>query len=229
MKIALVGAEPASQDLAPWDDLSWEIWTCALSGPTKPRSDIHFEIHNLPFALRNEPKGKLYIQHLSEHPHVLLARPFELLPNAKLLDEKPLVEKFSSYFLTSTPAIMMAEAIHRGAKEIGLFGLDMTANVERMTQRPGLQFFIREADRLGLKVVTPLESDILVPPPIYGFCEFDNFFRKQSVRRDMVAKELEQIKQKQQQFADAAHGAAASLVMLDYDLAVWGGAKCSDQ
>lgn len=243
MKIALVGAEPASQGLAPWEDDSFKIWTCSVKGLEVPRSDIHFEIHNIPVMSGRVPEVPKYIEKLAKHPHVLLAQPFPQLPNGKLLDINPLIERFGPYFLTSTPAIMFAKAIYdielwrlenKGREEealIALFGIDMTDEQERITERTGVQFYIQKAEETNppIKIVAPFESDILAPPPIYGFCEFDNHFRKRLVRRDHARRELAEVTKRLSRDQQAAAALQAYIDVENYSLSIWGGAKCSDQ
>jgi hypothetical protein len=49
----------------------------------------------------------------------------------------------------------------------------MSAQEEWFFQRSGCQNMIDAAKSIGIQVVCPPESDLLRPPPLYGFCEID--------------------------------------------------------
>ena len=92
--------------------------------------------------------------------------------------------RFDRSDFSSTIAWMIALAIMEGAKEIGLWGVDMSATEEWYFQRSGCQSLIDTAKSLGIKITVPAESDIMRPPPLYGFCEIDPAHGKYVVRRD---------------------------------------------
>jgi len=100
------------------------------------------------------------------------------IPNATIYPIDRIEEKFSSYFLTSSLALMAALAIdeienirkevgHNPDDDvIGLWGVDMAAMEEYGYQRPGCQFFVLEALRRGIGVYVPPESDLMRPQPV---------------------------------------------------------------
>ncbi len=65
MKIAILGSHPASNNLAPFGDVTWEIWACSPQNYTLPRIDAWFELHSLDrkWMPGNEP----YIRTLEKH------------------------------------------------------------------------------------------------------------------------------------------------------------------
>src|SRR5262245_61239416 len=62
-KVAIIGTAPSSQHLAPYQDLSWDIWGCSPGNMDKcPRVDAWFEIHaNLLWPEIADQYGKNYL------------------------------------------------------------------------------------------------------------------------------------------------------------------------
>lgn len=184
MKVAIVGTCPSSRMLAPFNNPDWEIWACSVDNMNRlPRVDRWFELHgdlgweNPPsweapfFAWLNAQSFRLYVQ------NTWLFR-----PDAIRFPAEEITGKFGTYWFTSMFAWMMAFAIHEGATEIALFGADMAANSEYGHQKPALRRFIEIAEAQGIRVGAPLESDILQPPPLYGYSIATPMGRKLAVR-----------------------------------------------
>jgi hypothetical protein len=186
MKIAVLGAAPSSRLLAPFNDLSWEIWACSPPNYDLPRVDAWFEVHSLErkFSMAgNQP----WVQKLKQHPRVYVNAVDPLrkdhLPLSVPYPIEKMVAKYGRWFFTSSLAYMLAMAIDYKPEVIGLWGVDMSASEEYGYQRAGCHFFIREAAALGIQVVAPPQSDILCPVPLYGFKEQSPMFWKQKVGR----------------------------------------------
>jgi hypothetical protein len=61
----------------------------------------------------------------------------------------------------------------------------MSAAEELYThQRPACHFFIREAQKAGIEVVAAPQSDVMNPPPMYGYKEFTRMWNKQKARKE---------------------------------------------
>ena len=75
---------------------------------------------------------------------------------------------FNPYAFTSSIAYMLAKAIvdceQHGIKQIGLWGIMQQSDNEFVYQRPGIQYFLYEAIRRGIKVVANRESCLLDMP-----------------------------------------------------------------
>jgi hypothetical protein len=75
---------------------------------------------------------------------------------------------FCPYMFTSSIAFMLAKAIvdaeTDGIRMIGLWGIMQAAENEYVYQRPGIQYFIHEAMRRGIKVVANRESCLFDMP-----------------------------------------------------------------
>ena len=69
---------------------------------------------------------------------------------------------------TSTIAYMLAKAImdceQHGIRQIGLWGIMQQSENEYAYQRPGIQYFLGEAMKRGIKVVAPRESCLFDMP-----------------------------------------------------------------
>lgn len=218
MKIAVLGSAPSSLPLAPFKDSSyqeymggkpqiqpptphineeWKIWACSPGAYGRvERCDAYFELH------RWEP-GKPwfspeYCQFLREFKGpVYTGGLVPELPTGEVYPIKEIEAEFTSYFLTSSLALMCALAIYKLEQldkqmaaaglpkeqhTIGMWGVDMAANEEYAFQRPGCQYFLLEAMRRGIAVYVPPESDLLRPMPVYGLCEWDHNWIKATER-----------------------------------------------
>jgi hypothetical protein len=118
------------------------------------------------------------------HPRVYIAQADERLPNGIIYPLKPVIDRFGRYFFTSTIAYMLAFAITLKPEKIGLWGIDMSAAEELYThQRPACHYFIREAQKAGIEVIAAPQSDVMNPPPLYGYKEFTRMWNKQKARK----------------------------------------------
>lgn len=173
MRIALIGSAPSSIHLAPYDDPSWTIWGCSPGGAHKVRrADAWFELHPYdplnPQARGYSPDYIAFLRSLKVP--VYLTDPIEGVSTGALYPKDEMLQRFGRYFFTSSLSWMFAFAlIQPEVTEIGIWGVDMSATEEYGYQRAGCHHFIDIAQRQGIKVTTPPESDLIQPPPLYGF------------------------------------------------------------
>lgn len=120
---------------------------------------------------------------------------------------------------------MVALAIKQGAKEIGLWGVDMASRDEYILQRAGGHFFIQEAVRRGIVVHIPKESDLAQPPALYGFDDSTNFMRKLCARERELKDRLSPMKQQREQLTQNITYLEGALEDIDYVKTIWGGAQ----
>ena len=169
--IAVLGSHPATVAMTPFND-DWLVFTCSPHNVEKrqlPRFDEWFEIHK---PAPHPTRGPQYIEAIKTFPLVWM-RDTEFMPNvpgARLYPETEMKAKFSPFHFTSSIAFIMAKAITdieegRAEKQIGLFGIMQASANEYAYQRPGVQYFIWEAVRRGIKVVAPDVSKLFEPPP----------------------------------------------------------------
>ena len=75
---------------------------------------------------------------------------------------------FCPYMFTSSIAFMLAKAIvdceQNGARQIGIWGVMQQSEGEYTYQRPGIQYFIHEAMKRGIRVVANRESCLFDMP-----------------------------------------------------------------
>ena len=198
-KIALIGSAPSSVRLAPYDDPSWQIWSCSPGAyPHVRRCDAHFEIH------RWEPPGGVtgdkpwftpdYINWMARvKGPIYMIEAVPQLPNSVAYPKDEILERFGPYFQTNSVSWMVCLAVASGAKEVGLWGVDMAAKTEWTFQRTGLQTLLWYVwKHYGVKITLPPESDLWVPPVQYGFCEADPHHVKLQARRAEIAGQIVQ-------------------------------------
>jgi len=165
MKVAIVCGSPSSEFLAPYDDKSWEIWVLGnrVDRHLDKRVTRIFEIHD---NLTEHGDIKAYKNKLLE-----LGITYDVIVGEKFAEhDNPLVEiypykdvedLFGSLYLTSSPAYMLAYAILKGAKEIALYGVDLSiSDHEYFWQRPCVEAWIGFAKGMGIKVTIPDVSHV---------------------------------------------------------------------
>lgn len=204
MQIALLGSAPSSYRLAPFGDMSWEIWACSPGNFNAGRIDAWFELHNLDrkFVPGNEP----YIGTIAKHQRVYIAAPDARLPQGIVFPKDEVYRFFGNHqfldsFMQSQVSYMLAFAIMQKPETIGLWGIDMAASDEYWGQRPGCHFFFMEAAKRGIKIVAPPQSDILEPLPPYAYKEFNPAYWRSKARKQELRGAIDEAKAKLQ----AAH------------------------
>lgn len=170
--IAILGSHPDTKLDAPFD-APWLIYACSPHNagqgnhPLLPRVDEWFEIH---VPITHPTRSYSYLRRLEEMPCVWMRdrRDIHHFPGAKAYPEVEMKKEFNPFAFTSTIAFMMAKAIvdaeKLGVKQIGLWGIMQASPNEYVYQRPGIQYFIWEAGRRGMKVLAPEVSKLFEPP-----------------------------------------------------------------
>lgn len=254
MKIALIGSAPSSVRLAPMQDKSWaqfqegkqqaypptphieeewELWGCSPGAfGALPRFTRFFEVH------RWEPGqpwfSPEYCQFLRDfNGPVYTGAPIPEIKNHVVYPVERVEAEFSSYFLTSSLALMAALAIfeiedarknpgHNPDDDvIGFWGVDMAANEEYAYQRPGCHFFVLEALRRGIGVYVPPESDLLRPMPVYGVSEWDHAYIKLTSRSRELNARAQQAQQQLQQLQTDLQTIRGAQDDLNYMVNTW--------
>jgi hypothetical protein len=183
MKIALMGSAPSSINLLPFGNKEWKVWGCSPGALIHgDKAIVWFEIH------RYEPGqpwfSEGYCNFLKNfNGPVYMAQKVPDIPNCVPLPVDALVKKYSPYWFNSTLSWMAALAIEEmeraeGPHKLGFWGVDMAANEEYYNQKLGCIYFAQLAASKGIEVGVPPESDLFVPPPLYGVCETNHAFIK---------------------------------------------------
>lgn len=234
-KVAIVGTAPSSRMLAPFHDMSWDIWVCSPGNMNViPRVDAWFEIHaNLLWPEYADAYGKNYIKWLSEQPFPVYLQDEKWHPkyfaNGLKFPADELIAKFGGNFFTSSFAWMTAFALHKGYKEIGLFGVDMASKDEYIQQRQAFYYWLEKAESLGVKITIPPESDLKQPPGLYGFSDVTRYGRKKHARKQellgrIALLEKQEIPNKTAELRalqDNCLYLKGALEDIDYDLSIW--------
>lgn len=200
MKVALIGSCPSSRWLAPFNDPSWKIWACGIEDSESgivtslPRIDDFFEFHANMLWPENRASDVRFLEWLDRQAFTLWMQDQRFIRRARAFPLDACIDRFGEFFFTSSIPLMMAKAIMDGAKEIALFGVDLATSEERRAARPAVQHFILEADRSGIKVSAPIESDIMRPPPIYGYVEATPMGRKNAARKHEMREHMDGIR-----------------------------------
>lgn len=170
MKVAVIGMADSCSE-APWNDPTWEKWGLPWHEGYWRRMDRTFEMHDIRlldsehskrdsgyFARLKECKG-LYMQ--DAYVEEALRYPFEA------------VAETTGAYWNSSAAYAMAMAIHEGATEIGLWGVDMAADDEYGYQKPNMEYLIGLAMGKGIRVYIHHSSPLLKFNPV-GVRFFDH-------------------------------------------------------
>jgi hypothetical protein len=197
MKIAVCGSAPSSRLLTPFGDPSFEIWACSPQNYDYPRVDAWFELHSL--DRKFVPENKPYENILKAHPRVYVSKADARLPNAIVLDPKPLLAKYGDYFFTSSLAWMLAFAIEQKPEVIGIWGVDMSATDEYSYQRPGCHYFMQKAVEGGIQLMLPPQCDLPEAHPLYGFKEHWPMYWKMKVAGEELDARINRNAQKEEQ------------------------------
>lgn len=144
MKVAVVGFAP-SRDLAPWSEPDWEVWGLAWD-PECFRMARVFEMHDR--SLLDES----HIKRLQDLPSLYLQHAMPELPCGVVYPFDEVAKTTGAYWVSSL-AYAVALAIHEGAEEIGVWGVDMKEGYGY--QKPNMEYLLGVARGRGIKVTLP--------------------------------------------------------------------------
>ena len=152
LKVAIIGLASSTHDQAPWDDVTWEKWGLPWDDAGWPKMSRHFEMHDMRLLMSDYSRRKEgYFDRLKDCPALYTQEnyPFEAVG-----------ESIGQEYWNSSIAYIMAMAIHEGAKEIAIYGVDMSGSDEYGYQRPNMEYLIGLARGKGVKVTIPKESEL---------------------------------------------------------------------
>lgn len=149
LKVAIVGLSPTSHHLAPWDDPEWELWGMPWD-VDRWKMDRLFEMHDDP-----DPRSE---GELPEYP--VLYMQDAKYPNVTTYPLEEVAATIGGDYWCSSVGYMLALAIHEGAEEIAIFGVDMKATEEYAYQRANCEYLIGLARGKGIKVHIPDTSPL---------------------------------------------------------------------
>lgn len=162
-KVAIVGSAPGSEMLAPFEDLTWEIWALVQHVHKYPRFSRVFEIHD---NLSDEYQKDL----VSKYPNLVVGSGFQYeTGNVTKFPFDEAEKLFGSLYLTSTIAYMVALAIIEGVTHISIYGVDMAVDDnEYFHQQACVAAWIGFAKGKGIEVSLPKNAALLKSSYLYG-------------------------------------------------------------
>jgi hypothetical protein len=218
-KIALVGSAPSSAHLAPYGDPSWTIWACSPAAvPHVRRVDAWFELH--PFDDPTMTPDYVAFMAQLDKP-VYLIEPHVQITQGILYPRDLAEREFGQHFFTSSLSWMFALALMQSPQEIGLWGVDMSADTEYGLQRPGCHFFAWVASQRGVKVTVPPQSDLMRPPAPYGYVQTSLMYRKLEARKSELDKRIAEAAAQYEHHRNEWHFLRGARDDLDYMLNTW--------
>jgi hypothetical protein len=232
-KIAIIGSAPSSVRLAPYGDKTWAIWGCspgAYGEIPYGRSDVFFELHRWEPSTAGDPRDPAnkpwfspeYVRFLEQHQGpVYMSEKIPSVQNCLVYPFHDMAAEFGPYHWTSSMAYMIAMAIKMKPRAIGLWGIDMAAHTEWASQRPACQHFLGLAASMGIKIVIPLESDLLQPTTPYGIIENHPRHAKLLIRRQELANRMGVHQSQVASHSAQMEFCKGALDNLDYILACW--------
>ncbi len=173
-KVAILGTALSTVELAPVQDLSWELWACSPFFTNKlPRFTRFYEIHwqNQFFAEERQH----YFPWMSGFKEPIIVFDDLKLPNQVFYPRREVEAHFvaSQFAFTSTIAWMLAHAVYEHVvekntiHELGVWGVDMSTEGEYASQKPGCLHFIALAAMAQIPVVIPAASELTKIPAPY--------------------------------------------------------------
>jgi hypothetical protein len=248
MKVAIIGTVPGSKRVAPYEDVSWDIWVCSPGNSQQgapPRITEWFELHAIVDCMSEEHAKwwPAYVEWLNKQEcPIWMQEPNSIVPKALTFPRDPLLARWGesktahrTNWFTSSIAWMMAHALHQmrpikadGSPdvenylpdcEIGIFGVDMAATEEHYSwQKAGCLRFIEIAEQLGVAVKIPLESTLATPAPLYGYCDASRFGRSMRVRAHEMNEKMQQLQQQGNQISHEVAFFKGAMEQIAFDM-----------
>jgi precorrin-6B methylase 2 len=172
LSVAIVGGAESTAFFAPFDDPNWQIWGLAWHTTGLKRLSLLFDIHDPGFKAEapyryhfNSHRNQKYIDKINTSgiPIVCDERALGTFQNGF---PYPLEEITASMpkrdFLECTISYMVAYALHKGAKRIGLWGCHFTGKDEYQYQLPSLTWLLGYAEAKGVEIIIGPGGPLLV-------------------------------------------------------------------
>jgi hypothetical protein len=159
VKVCIAGLAESSRDELPWGREGWEFWGLGWDREWH-RFDRVFEIHQMAMLTDlSEPLGD-YLVKLALCPVVYMDEANPDVPGSVRYPFEAVAQTCGAYWESSI-AYLVALAIHEGASEIAVYGVDMDAGEEYGYQKPNMEYLLGLAKGRGIKVFLPESSPLL--------------------------------------------------------------------
>ena len=150
MKVAIVGLASSTHSDAPWFDDTWEKWGLPWDDKGWPFMARHFEMHDQRLLdSEHSKRGPDYTDRLKDCASLYTQENYPFEAVAKTIGQA---------YWNSSIAYAMALAIHEGAREIALYGVDMDGTDEYAYQKANMEYLIGVARGRGIQVYIPPQS-----------------------------------------------------------------------
>lgn len=168
MKICIVGGA-AKKDCGVLElDRSWEIWALNLVGgawfwQSYIGIDKMFHIHKHADLVKDIPEhAKAFEEWAEKHPEVefVLLEPWDKIPHATIFPHQELRKMPRGSYHCSSFCWMIAYALHLGATEIMLAGIQMRNSEEPISATPAIEYWCGYAEGRGVKVTVTKDCDL---------------------------------------------------------------------
>jgi hypothetical protein len=161
-KVAICGWSDTWKE-APFFDKSWEIWSLNHRVRELPRTDLHFDLHDLRTYSETNP----YFIWLLNNQDRIMTTGIDFRLKGKVYPKNVIMDMYGDYF-TCSMSFMVALAIFEDYETIGLWGIDMVSSVEQQQQLPSLLRFIGLAEGKDINIVLPKECKLYSKKRLYG-------------------------------------------------------------
>lgn len=232
-KIAIVGfTEHWAQ--APFESDDWTVWCMndfwRIAGDRWRHADAWFDMHRP--AERHTKPGALEWVAKWDRPYVTPEQPDGHAPNPVVFPRDDVLKVFDTGYYTNTVAWLIglaalllweahsewAQAKAAGREDadelrpvIGVYGVDMAADGEYMSQRPSCEWLLGLAAGAGFAIELAVGSDLLKAAEQYGYGD-GALATKISFRRQLLTERSQQLSAQRQ-------AKAAELAAIDNGLA----------
>jgi hypothetical protein len=205
-KIALIGTGASGVD-GPYNDPQYEIWGVASRFPYVTRAERWYELHRLdgePLDFQHNWRTQIKqwsgLEGFGEVTLYMLYPEPDLGPRVVPYPYQHIVDRFGTYFMTSSFAWMLAHALDELRPingppvegEIGVWGVDMEYGTEYRQQRAGFRHFVDVARVLGVNVTRFADSGLSFEPVPYPLWQDDPLLAKVGKRKKETNEKLDQ-------------------------------------
>ena len=150
MKVAIVGLASSTHSDAPWFDDTWEKWGLPWDDKGWPFMARHFEMHDQRLLdSEHSKRGPDYAERLKDCSRLYTQENYPFEAVAKTIGQA---------YWNSSISYAMALAIHEGAREIAIYGVDMDGTDEYAYQKANMEYLIGVARGRGIQVYIPPQS-----------------------------------------------------------------------
>lgn len=193
--VAIVGFAHQPTATPPYADPAWEIWSLGTQARRAPRVDVIFELHSERELRRvhgtTYDEYVTWLMKMAETKLVLVSStgpfgvhtpcavfPLEEVTEAvfgqhgRLKVEAALnhgASDLNGVLWTNTIAYMLGYALLKGAKHVGVWGVDMAHSTEYVEQRHGVTFLLGMLLGRGVEVHLPEGCALLHSDHVYGY------------------------------------------------------------